>query len=136
MTSPVVLPSGLFDRTGRLRQMLDLLAAVRELDGTITEPAGLRAYVALVLRFAELFGIDSVWIDRLRSVVENDATLELLLAIVRFAANWLGRLDEQDPELVRAAHSSTASVEGTVLAEWLPLVLWLLETWRRLRGER
>lgn len=135
MTSQVVLPSGLFDRAGKLRQILDLLAAVRELDSSITEPAGLRAYVALVLRFAELFGIDRSWVDRLKSVIENEATLELLLAFVRFASNWLGRLDERDAEFVRLANSPAATVETAALAEWLPLVLWLLETWRRLRGE-
>lgn len=135
MTAQVVLPNGLFDRTGRLRQILDLLAAVRELNGSITEPADLRAYVELVLRFAELFGLDEVWISRLRGVVENDATLELLLAIVRFAASWLGRVDEREADLVRAASAATTSVEAAALAEWLPLVLWLLETWRRLRGD-
>ena len=135
MTSSIVLRNGLFDRTGKLRQILDLLAAVRELERSITEPAGLRAYVELVLRFAELFGLDEAWISRLHGVVENDATFELLLAIVRFAAGWLGRVEERDADVVRAMDAA-ASIEVASLAEWLPLVLWLLETWRRLRGEQ
>ncbi|MBX3411587.1 MAG: hypothetical protein KF708_02625 [Pirellulales bacterium] len=135
MTSEVVLPSGLFDRTGKLRQILDLLAAVRELEGSLTEPAGLRAYVGLVLRFAELFGLEPSWLERLHGVLKNDATFELLLAMVRYASSWLGRADERPGKSVRAAEAQ-AAVEASSLAEWLPFVLWLLETWRRLRGER
>jgi len=134
MAAEVVLTSGLFDRTGRLRQILDLLAAVREIEGSLTERDGLRGYVELVLRFAELFGLESEWIERLRGVLENDASLDLLLALVRFAANWMGRLERNGGGDLHA--TSSATVEAAALAEWLPLVLWLLETWRQLRGTR
>ena len=134
MAAEVVLISGLFDRTGRLRQVLDLLATVREIEGSLTEREGLRGYVELVLRFAELFGLESEWIERLRGVLENDASLDLLLALVRFAANWMGRLEKKGGGDLQA--TSPATVEAAALAEWLPLVLWLLETWRQLRGTR
>lgn len=134
MAVEVVLTSGLFDRTGKLRQVLDLLAAVREIEGSLTEREGLRGYVAIVLRFAELLGLESEWIERLRGVLENDASLDLLLALVRFAANWMGRLERNGGGRVHA--TSPATVEAAALAAWLPLVLWLLETWRQLRGAR
>lgn len=135
MSTQVVLASGWLDRTSKLRQILDLLAAVRDLDGSLIERDGLRAYVALVLRFAELFGLDAAWIERLRGVLDNEAALELLLALVRFAASWMSRFDAETNDEVRAALAATPTVDAAALAEWLPLVLWLLETWRRLRGQ-
>jgi len=136
MSNAVVMPAGLLDRNGKLRQLLELIAALRELAGPITEPDGLRGVIALLMKSGELLGLDPAWIERLRSVTDNEATFQLVLALARFAAGWMGRSGEESADTVRAASETLATVDARSIVEWLPFVLSLVEIWWRLRGDR
>lgn len=122
-------------RLARVRELLEILAAVRGISEPLTSPAGLRQAALLVLRLGELLGLDPHWTERLEQLLASDALLETVLAVVRYVLGSQGR--EQTDGSIRAAGSDGREivVDEASLLEWLPLVVQLLRILRQIRGE-
>lgn len=73
--------------SGRMRELLELLGALRDLDAAPTTPEGMRGALALIERLAALAGADAAALDWLRRVAADEA----LLAIVASIAAYLWR---------------------------------------------
>lgn len=114
---------------GRLRELLELLAALRDLQGPITTPEGLRGALAVLEQLAALLGADDDWLAWLRRFSQDDALLRIAAAVVEYL--WSRRAAE-------AAGASWAAqdVDALALQDWLPLLIELLELLRALQGSR
>ena len=116
----------------RLRDLLALLAAVRQLRDPLTTAPGLRAALELLARLAELVGIEPAWIERVRLVLENEHVFNVVLAIVRYVSSLID--DDPDTNDFELAAAEGYLFDAKSFSQWLPLVLELLILWRRLRG--
>lgn len=121
----------------RLRELLQAIADLQDLDAVLTTPDGLRRAVELVLRLGELLGLDAAWLDRLRPIVTDDGVLRIVLAVWEFV---LGARHEVDAD--EAVRCRVSGVEAPVvvtqqaLADWLPIVVQLISLLRIVRGTR
>jgi len=121
----------------RLREVLQVIADLQDVDAPLTSPAGLRRSVELVLRLGELLGLDAAWLDRLRPIMTDEGVLNIVLAVWQFV---LGARHESD--VGDAIRCRVAGVEAPVvvtqqsLADWLPIVVQLISLLRIVRGAR
>jgi hypothetical protein len=137
MTKPLtaaVLPSF----STKLRELLDLLAALRDIRDPLTSPEGLRASLELLLRLAEFVGVDRAWTGRIRTILDDPRVFDIVLAIVRY----LQGLMETEQVIQLIAENDTADVQRlaaeTDLAaqdflDWLPLILEIIALLREFR---
>jgi hypothetical protein len=107
-------------RLAKLRELLDLIAALRQIDWPVDSADDLKAAIALLVRLSDLLGIDSQWTARLKSILEDPKVFEIVLAIVRFLSSQI------------ATHGAARvlEIEPKSLAAWLPIVLQILELLR------
>ena len=68
----------------KLRELLDILPALRDIRDPLASPEGLRASLELFLRLAEFAGVDRAWTDRIGSNLDDPRTFDVILAIVRY----------------------------------------------------
>lgn len=121
----------------RLREVLQVIADLQDVEAPLTSPAGLRRSVELVLRLGELLGLDAAWLDRLRPILTDEGALNIVLAVWQFV---LGARHESD--VGDAIRCRVAGVEAPVvvtqqsLADWLPIVVQLISLLRIVRGAR
>jgi hypothetical protein len=110
---------------GKLRELLALLAALREIRDPIATPIGLRQTIAVLIRLAELAGIEPAWIDRLRTILADPAVFNIVLAIVQYVFG----LVETDEVSARGQVEILAEAE---FAEWLPIAIQVIGLARQL----
>jgi hypothetical protein len=122
--------------TSKLRELLDLLAALREIREPLTSPAGLRASLELLLRLAEFVGIDPAWTDRIRRVLDDERAFDIVLAIVRYL-HGLMTTEEVIQSIAQYNTAAEAPSRGEIAAQdfldWLPLILEIIALLRELR---
>lgn len=133
---PLALP--VLNVTSKLRELLDLLAALRAIRDPLTSPEGLRASLELLLRLAEFVGVDRAWTDRIRSVLDDPRAFDIVLAIVRY----LHGLMESEQVVRLIAENDAAGVERLAgdsdiaaqdFLDWLPLILEIIALLREFR---
>jgi hypothetical protein len=111
----------------RWRDLLELLAALRQMPDPLASADGLKQAIALLVRLAELVGIDDAWTERLRQIVTDPALFNLVRAIVQYLSHLLG--DRR--------HVATAdTIDPQSLAQWLPVVLEIIRLIKQLRGDQ
>lgn len=120
---------------GSLRRLLELIGELRAIGEPLTEPDGLRGAVELMLKLAELIGLDEAWRARLRQILDDPATFALVLAIVQYVSGRVMGAEGRTDGLA-ADEARVLTVDARGFVEWLPVILELLELLRRLRGER
>ena len=133
-TSAVPLATTPFAFMGRVRDLLDLLADVRAIDGPWTTAAGLRKVIELVLKLADMAGVNDHWTERLRAAVADERLFQVLLAVVRYVAGLAGR--EMADGAVRVSLADDGEevvVDAQSFLLWLPLVIQLINLVRNLR---
>ncbi|MEX2138677.1 MAG: hypothetical protein WD894_05410 [Pirellulales bacterium] len=122
----------------KLRELLDLLAALRAIRDPLSSPEGLRASLALLLRLAEFAGVDRAWTDRVRAVLDDPRSFDIVLAIVRY----LHGLMETEQVVRLIAENDAAAVERLAaqndvaaqdFLDWLPLILEIIALLREFR---
>ena len=121
----------------RLRELLQAIADLQDLDAALTSPDGLRRAVELVLRLGELLGLDPAWLDRLRPIVTDDGVLRIVLAVWQFVLG--SRHEVAADETVRCRVSGVEEpvvVTQQALADWLPIVVQLISLLRIVRGAK
>jgi hypothetical protein len=123
--------------TSKLRELLDLLAALREIREPLTSPAGLRASLELLLRLAEFAGVDPAWTDRVRRFLDDQRAFDIVLAIVRYLHGLLTteQIVQSIAEYNAPAGQPTSRGEITAqdFLDWLPLILEIIAILRQLR---
>lgn len=132
-----------FGQLGRLRELLDVIEEIRKVPDPLTSLDGLKRTLELVLRLAELAGVEKSWLDRLRKILADEAILRVVLAVTQYALGLVG-FDSDGPTLratvlIREGADGASREEIVVDAEgfieWLPLVLQLIRLVLKLRGE-
>lgn len=119
-----------WERLGRLRDVLELLAAVRELDAPLDSPEQFRKLVGLVVRLGGLFGLDDAWLRRWELLLTDDDLVQVVLAIAHYVLNRVSPASEQSSGASFVAHS----IDRQSYVDWLPLVVELLRIVRQIRG--
>ena len=122
-------------RLAKLRDLLALLALFREITDPITSPQGLRQALAVLIRFAEMLGIDDAWLDRVRSIVLDDAVFNIVLAIVQYLAGVATRNEAGEVHALGEAGQEIV-IDAQSFLEWLPLVVQLLALLGQMGGDR
>jgi len=122
-------------RLGTLRDLLALLAALRDLREPVTSPAGLRQSIALLLRLAELVGVEPAWIERLRKILDDPGAFNIVLAVVQYALGLAAREAAGTVRLAGCESDEGVEVTAEALAEWLPPVIQIVGLLRQIRGE-
>ena len=123
----LVLRVGLGARLGRLWEIVELVAELRGVREPLTTETGLRQTVAVLLRLAELMGLDAELVERLRRIAGDEQVLGIVLAVLRYV---LPR-----ERVAAAGESIELQVEAAGLIEWLPWA-WEIARWVwLLRGE-
>lgn len=117
----------------RLRQVLDLAAALRAIRDPLTDPESMRAVLEALARLAEIAGMSSALVERLRGVAGNPALFELVLAVARFLSAHAVPASQ-----TRVAHGSAAepcpaaaAAEGAADFVYLAAVLALCSALER-----
>ena len=119
-----------WERLTRLRDALDLVAAIREMKDPFASPEDFRRLLTLVVRLAEQFGLEPSWLERWESLLNDDRLTQVVLA---FAQYVLGILNGRE-RTVSPQSTQPVVVGAQLYAEWLPLVLELLRVVLSLRG--
>ncbi|MCA9103051.1 MAG: hypothetical protein KDA63_17965 [Planctomycetales bacterium] len=130
------LPGARFDK---IREVIDLIAAIGNLTDPISSEPGLRTAIELVVRFAELIGIDPSWTARLRDALDDEGVFYIVLAVVRFALGLMDTKVDFEGEgatVVLASEDGSCVLTTQSFLSWLPIVLQLIQLIRGLRGER
>ncbi|MDZ4820123.1 MAG: hypothetical protein SGJ20_14240 [Planctomycetota bacterium] len=136
-----------FHSTSKLHELLELLAALRALDQPLQTAAGLRAGLELLLRLAEFVGLDRTWSDRVREILTNPRVFDVVLALVRYFGALVSlpgdataaQFDASTPgrrpvSTLAGADEVVETIDAQALVDWLPVVLQIIELWKRLRG--
>ena len=122
-----------WERWSKLRDALDLIAAIREVRDPFGSIEEFRKLLELIVRLAEQFGVDQHWLDRWESLLTDERLAQVVLAIAQYVLGVLKR-SETSTALGYVAPQAIV-VEARSYAEWLPLVVELLRIVLRLRGE-
>ncbi|MBI2826381.1 MAG: hypothetical protein HYX69_17020 [Planctomycetia bacterium] len=124
-------------RLSKIRDLLDLIGAIRGITSPPTTAEGLRQVLALVLRLADLVGIDPTWTERLAAILRDDGVFNIVLAIVQFLMGAAGKEQADNTFRVRVSNSAPeVVVDEQSFAAWLPLVIQLLALLRQIRGDQ
>jgi hypothetical protein len=132
---PLALPvPGL---TSKFRELLDLLAAFRDIREPLTSPEGLRASLELLLRLAEFAGIDRAWTDRVRAILDDARTFDIVLSIVRYLHGLIAtdQIMQTLGEYYAADNQSNGDLAAQDFVDWLPLILEIISLLRELRRQ-
>lgn len=128
MLSPLPLT-----RLSKLRELLEILAALRDLREPLASPQGFRDALELLLRLAEFAGIDPGWLARVRQILDDPRTFDLVLAVVRYVEGLF------DAEATAAMNDDDLNqltvVDAQTFADWLPIILQIITLIRQLRGD-
>lgn len=125
----------LLGRFASLRQLIELLSQLGRISEPITSPTGLRQTIEAALAVGRLVGLDGAWLERLRSALDNEAVFGVVLALVRLAAEAATARGDEQGVRVTAADAEVV-LTPKALADWLPIVLELIELFRTLRGRQ
>ena len=134
MNSAALTPASIAS-LGKLADLLDLIASMRNLSDPFTSPEALRAALEALARLASTLGVDAEWLAWLRAIDDNAALLDLIVAAGRFVENLLhsaaantGGASGNHP---LPGHIVTA--QGVPLADWLTLITELIAVVQKLR---
>ncbi len=119
----------------RLRELLQAIADLQDARVLPTTPDGLRRAVELVLKLGELLGLDAAWLERLRPILTDESVLKTVLAVWQFVLG--GRHDMAADDSIRVTvlgAETPVIVTQQALADWLPIVLQLINLLRMIRG--
>ena len=136
MTVALSVRSAAWQRLAQLRELLDLVNSVRALDDPFATPEDFRRLITLVVRLGSAFGFDAPSLQRFEQLLTDDDLVAAVLAITHYVLRSTGL---QSTTLRTASLQATSTVEPLVVdaqsyADWLPLVIELVQLVRKLRG--
>ena len=123
-------------RLAKLRELLDLLAALRQISWPIATADDLRRAVALLVRLGQLVGLDPAWTARLQSILDNPDVFDIVLAIARYLSRQFAIDAANDGVFALGDDPVTLDIDAQSFAAWLPIVLQILNLLRQLKQLR
>ena len=128
-------PTTAFDSLGTLRQVLDLLAQIRNLNQPLSSAAGLEQALTLLLQLANLLGVSTTWTSSVQSILADPAVLNVVLLIVQ---QLLGesQTGTPAPSPSPAPQAQAVAISEQSLSQWLPLITEIIGLIRQIRGEQ
>jgi hypothetical protein len=120
----------------KLRELLSLLAELREIRDPLTSAEGRRASLELLLRLAEFSGVNRAWTDRVRTILDDQRSFDVVLAIVRYLHGLIAT--EQVMQILAQHNTASSATTATDIhaqdfVDWLPLILEIIALLRELR---
>lgn len=136
MAQPLTRLDFKFQELGLLRDVLELIGRIREIDEPITSPEGLRQALEFILNFAELLGVSAEITDRLRRVLADENVFRIVLAIVRLLLGAAGA--EAQDNKIRAFwdDGSEVLIDSNDFLDWLPIIIQIIDLLRMIIGGR
>ena len=136
MTTTLSVRSAAWQRLAQLRELLDLVNEVRALADPFASPDDFRRLITLVVRLGSAFGFDSAWLERFERLLTDDDLVAVVLAVTHYVLRSTGL----QVASISPTNSHSASnlqplvVDAQSYADWLPLVIELVQLVRKLRG--
>ena len=134
MTQPVNLSDFKIHELGRLRDMLELIGRIRQIQAPITSPDGLRQAIEFVLHTAELLGVSDELTNRLREILADENAFQIVLGIVRFLLGEMGVETSEGNIRASFADGNSVVIEPQAFLNWLPIVVQIINLIRIIRG--
>ena len=122
-------------RFASLRELLDLLAMLREFREPLGSPEGLRRAIDLLLKAGESLGVDPALLANLRAIADDPHVFEIALAVLRYAMSFVSQASQSVIALDQTSDAAQTEMSTASLgvAEWFALLMQLVELLRRLR---
>jgi hypothetical protein len=121
-------------RFASLRDLLDLLAMLREFREPLSSPEGFRRAIDLLLKAGESLGVDPAVLAKVRAIADDPRVFEIALAVLRYALSFANQASQTTIALDQANAAETdVSAQSLGIAEWFALLMQLIELLRRLR---
>jgi hypothetical protein len=131
---PVIMNPSLLPTLATLRDLLDILAALRGAANPFGSLDGLRSAIAIVGRLGTTLQINSKWLAWLQSVADDESLLSLLLAAGQYLESLLSQ-PTADQHVQSATHAaSDVAVELIDLANWLAIISEIMQLVAKFRG--
>jgi hypothetical protein len=80
----------LSDGLATVRQLLDLIDALRKLANPATTVDGLTQAVAILTQLGTALGINQSWLDRINQLLSNPELLAIVTAMVQYLSSLVG----------------------------------------------
>jgi hypothetical protein len=126
-------------RFASLRDLLDLLAMLRDAREPVTTPEGLKNAIEVLLKLGEAIGVEPALLDRVRSIAEEPHVLEIALAVLKYALSLYEFTSQAAIAHGHVGHDAadhgSLTVQSIGLAGWLAIAMQVFELLKRLRNE-
>jgi hypothetical protein len=119
----------------KLRDWLDLLAALGDFNQPINSPEGLRQAIAVLLRLGETVGLDPVWLARFGAVLEDPAVFDIVLAVEKYLLRLITAAPRPTPT-TGTQPGENITIQSLSLNDWLSLIAEVLQLLGRLRATK
>src|SRR5436190_14498995 len=118
---PIIMNPSLLPTLATLRDLLDILAALRSASNPFGSLDGLRSAIALVVRLGTALQINPKWLAWLQSVADDESLLSLLLAAGQYLESLLNQpAADQHAQSTNEGENNVA-IEAINLANWLAI---------------
>ncbi len=120
--------------SAKLGSLLSLLAELRAAAAALATPDGLKKAVGLLIDVADALGMDAAWTAKLKTLLSDQNVFEVALVIVQFIESLFG---SSPPPLPSAAASAgdRVTLDAQAFADWLPVVMQILQVIEQLLGK-
>jgi hypothetical protein len=123
MTSPATTKSLSLPSITTLRNLLDLLASLRDLSDPFGSPSQLQIALQMLSNLATTLGLDSNWFAWLQAIQNNPQLLSLVLAVGQYLESMIEPTPTPTPASARRQPvDTTATALAIDWNAWLSLV--------------
>jgi hypothetical protein len=123
---PPALPSKL-----NLQGLLALLKKLQQLAQPLATADGLRQAIEMLVQFGAAAGLNSAWISRLQNLLNDQNAFNTVLSIVAYLESLVG---SGNPLANDATAPVDLAIDAQSLADWLPIVIQILQLIQSIRG--
>jgi len=121
--------------SAKFGSLLGLLAELRAAAAALATPDGLKKAVSILVDLADALGMDAAWTARLQTLLSDQNVFEVALVIVQFLDSLLGTSNPPPLPGSTAAASERVTIDAQAFADWLPIVMQILQVIEQLLGK-
>jgi hypothetical protein len=125
------VPPALADSVN-LQSLLALLKKLQQLAEPLATADGLRQAIQMLVELGTAAGLNSAWISRLQSLLTDSSAFNTVLSIIAYIESFSSPATTMAGD-VKAANADLA-IDAQALADWLPLVIQILQLIQSIRG--
>ncbi len=122
-TVPPALPAGV-----NLQTLLALLKKLEQLAESLATADGLRQAIQLLVQLGTSAGLNSAWINQLQNLLTDSDAFNTVLSIIAY----LESISTSTADATLPANE--LAIDAGSLANWLPLVIQILQLIQSIRG--